>query len=63
MGKKSLRYFENVDNCIDVMAQTLRTRKKENIKDVYQLGLSGRYCDKSVGKQWADNVMSFLNKF
>lgn len=63
MGKKSLRTFEKVDDCIDVMAQTLRTRKKENIKDVYQLGLSGRYCDKSVGKQWADNVMSFLNKF
>lgn len=63
MGRKSLRTFASVDDCIDVMAKTLQTRKNENIKDVYQLGLSGKYCDKSVGSEWAKNVMVFLNKF
>ncbi len=63
MGRKGLRTFSKVDDCIDVMARTLKKRKNENIKDVYQLGLSGKYCDKSVGAQWAKNVTLFLNKF
>ena len=63
MGRKGLRTFSNVDDCIDVMAKTLQKRKNENIKDVYQLGVSGKYCDKSVGKEWSKNVMRFLRKF
>lgn len=63
MGKKGLRTFENVDDCIDIMAATIaKHSKNHNLKTVNDLAYSGKYCDKKVAKEWAKNVMYYVNK-
>ncbi len=54
--------FENVEQCIEIMAKTIDTRIRENCKTINAIGQSGRYCDKSVSDLWVKNVVFFLNK-
>jgi len=54
--------FDNVEDCIEIMAQTINKRIKENNQTIADIGNSGRYCAKSASEEWIKNVMFFLNK-
>lgn len=63
MGRRGLRRFEKVDDCIDVMAQTISNHhNKRNINTLEELAYSGKYCDKSVADKWIKNVMFYVKK-
>lgn len=63
MGKRSLRTFAKVDDCIEVMAQTISNHhNKSKLQSVADLGYSGKYCDKSVAEEWIKNVMFYIKK-
>lgn len=63
MGKKSLRNFDSVEDCIETMAKTVKKRLNQGYKDVASLGASGKYCAKSASKEWTKAVTKFLNQF
>ncbi len=54
--------FDNVEDCIEIMAQTINTRIKANNKSIADVGNSGKYCAKTSSEEWINNVMFFLNK-
>lgn len=54
--------FDNVEECIEKIADVLKKRHEEDYKSIEEIGLSGRYCHKGVGEAWVKNVMFFLNK-
>ena len=62
VGKNGTLKFQNVDDCIEAMAKIIQKHTKNNIQTIEELGLSGKYCDKSVGDKWADNVVYYINK-
>lgn len=63
MGRKSLRTFTCVEDCIDKMAETVALHhKKSHLNTLSELGYSGKYCDKSVAKEWINNVMFYIKK-
>ena len=63
MGRRGLRRFEKVDDCIDVMAQTISNHhNKRNINTLEELAYSGKYCDKSVADKWIKHVMFYVKK-
>lgn len=63
MGRKGLRTFEDVDVCIDKMAETVaKHHNKSNINSLYELGHSGKYCNKSAARTWIKNVMFYVKK-
>ena len=59
MGKGGLRKFDNVESCIDSIANTINKRVKEGHKTISSIGYSGRYCAKSVAPQWIKNVTRY----
>lgn len=59
MGKGGLRKFDNVESCIDSIANTINKRVKEGYKTISSIGYSGRYCDKSVASHWTQSVTSY----
>lgn len=54
--------FDNVEECIEKIADVLKKRHDENYKSIEEIGLSGRYCHKDVSEVWVKNVMFFLNR-
>lgn len=61
MGAKSLRHYSNVDSCIEDMAQIVSKHHSEShVNTVAELASSGKYCDKSVAKEWAENVLYYM---
>lgn len=59
MGKGGLRKFDNVESCIDSIANTINKRVTEGHKTISSIGYSGRYCAKSVAPQWIKNVTRY----
>lgn len=59
MGKGGLRKFNNVESCIDSIANTINTRVTEGKKTISSIGYSGRYCAKSVAPQWIKHVTMY----
>ncbi len=63
MGKKGLRKFNDIDACIEKMAEHISTvTKKYHLKTVQELSTSGKYCDKAAAKEWAKGVMFYVEK-
>lgn len=62
IGKKGAIKFDRVEDCIESMARTIEKHTKNDILTIEQLGRSGKYCAKSVGDRWADNVLFYINK-
>lgn len=56
MGKGGLRRFDNVESCIDSIANTVNTRVSEGRKTISSIGYSGRYCAKSAAPNWVAQV-------
>ena len=56
MGKGGLRKFNNVESCIDSIANTVNTRVSEGRKTISSIGYSGRYCAKSAAPNWVAQV-------
>lgn len=54
--------FDNVEDCIDKMAEIISARIKANNKTIEDIGNSGKYCAKSASDIWVKNVMFFLNR-
>lgn len=63
MGRNGLRKFDKVEDCIEIMARTIKKHSGKNIQTISELGSSGKYCDKSVGKEWSRQVKFYLKKF
>lgn len=63
MGKRNLKTFSNIDDCIDKMAETVaKHHKNSHVNTLSELGYSGKYCDKSVAGEWIKNVMYYIKK-
>lgn len=63
IGSKGLMRFENVDDCIEKMAQTIaKHHNKSNINTILELGHSGKYCNKNAAEEWIKNVMFYVRK-
>ena len=62
MTKGGHKKFENVEACIDNMAEIINKRINEHLTTVEAIGHSGKYCAKSAGNQWVKNVMFYVNK-
>ena len=63
MKNNRLRRFNKVEDCIDVMAETIANHHyKRNIDTLEELAYSGKYCDKKVAKKWMKDVMFYMQK-
>ena len=62
IGKNGALRFNKVEDCIESMAKTIEKHTKNDILTIEQLGRSGKYCAKSVGDSWADDVVFYINK-
>lgn len=63
MGRKGLRKFPKVEDCIEAMAETVAKHHKEShLNTLEELGRSGKYCDKSVAEKWIKHVMFYVKK-
>ena len=62
MLSKGHAKFQNVDDCIEKMAQIINERLSDNYNSIEKIGKSGKYCEKSVADLWIKNVMFYLNK-
>lgn len=51
-GRKGLIRYKSVDECIFAMAKLLQKHTQNGRTTIQALGLSGKYCAKSVGKNW-----------
>ena len=62
-GRKGLRKFKNVDDCIEVMAETISNHHyKRKIDTLEELAYSGKYCDKKAAKEWMNHIMFYMKK-
>lgn len=61
-GKFVSRTFQNVQDSIKVVVDTISTRVKNGNKTINSIANSGRYCAKSVAPAWANNVANFAEQ-
>lgn len=61
-GRYVNRRFDNVAECIDSMSITLNTRYKAGCSTISKVGNSGKYCAKSVAKQWSSDVANYAEQ-
>ena len=62
IGKNGALRFNKVEDCIESMAKTIEKHTKNDILTIEQLGRSGKYCAKSAGDRWAEDVVFYINK-
>lgn len=62
MGKRGLRKFDNVESCIDSIANTVNTRVSEGRKTISSIGYSGKYCAKSEAPRWITQVTKMAER-
>lgn len=62
IGKNGALRFNKVEDCIESMAKIIEKHTKNNILSIEQLGHSGKYCAKSAGDRWAEDVVFYINK-
>lgn len=62
MGKGGLRKFDNVESCIDSIANTVNKRVDEGKRTIGSIGYSGRYCAKSAAPNWIRQVVTMSEK-
>lgn len=63
MGRHGLRKFTKVDDCIEIMAETISKHHNDSkINTLEELGYSGKYCNKAVAKEWIKHVMFYIKK-
>ena len=62
MGKRGLRKFDNVESCIDSIANTVNTRVSEGRKTISSIGYSGKYCAKSEAPRWIKQVTKMAER-
>lgn len=62
MGKRGLRSYDSVDNCIEAMAKLLQKHVQNGRSTVSKLGYSGKYCAKSVSRNWVKDVQFYIKK-
>ena len=62
MGKRGLRKFDNVESCIDSIANTVNTRVSEGRKTISSIGYSGKYCAKSAAPTWITQVTKMAER-
>lgn len=56
--------FKSIEASIDTIAKTInRIYNKKGAKTINNIGPTGEYCDKKVGKQWSAQVSSYFNFF
>lgn len=61
-GRFVSRTFQNVQDSIKVVVDTISTRIKNGNKTINSIANSGRYCAKSVAPTWAKNVANFAEQ-
>lgn len=61
-GRFVSRTFQNVQDSIKVVVDTISTRVKNGNKTINSIANSGRYCAKSVAPAWANNVANFAEQ-
>ncbi len=61
-GRFVSRTFQNVQDSIKVVVDTISTRVKNGNKTINSIANSGRYCAKSVAPTWANNVANFAEQ-
>ena len=54
--------FDNIEQCIEKMSQTLQKRIRDNELSIESIAKSGKYCSLAASEEWTKNVMFFLNK-
>lgn len=62
MGKGGLRKFDNVESCIDSIANTVNKRVNEGKSTISSIGYSGRYCAKSAAPNWIRQVVTMSER-
>ena len=61
-GRFVSRTFQNVQDSIKVVVDTISTRIQNGNKTINSIANSGRYCAKSVAPAWAKNVANFAEQ-
>ena len=61
-GRFVSRTFQNVQDSIKVVVDTISTRIKEGYKTIYSIATSGKYCDKDEAEGWMKPVANFAEQ-